>query len=423
MAVLGWNWPKPVWLLLLATGLRHVALGAVAVVLGLHLRALGFGSVAVGAVFTAMLAGGAVSSALFGLLADRLGRRRLLLVATLALVGASLVFALSSLPALLLAAAILGAIGPTGYDTGPALSLEQAALAEATRVEQRTGVLAAHTLVAMLGSGVGALASSIPESLDMAGTDAYRAVFLGAATTGLLLLAVLSRLPATVEPALRSGAGRSLLGLRQSRRLVLTLSALFAVDAFAGGLAVQGAVAYWFAAKFDASTASLGMIFSLAQFLMAGSLLLAAPLTRRFGPVHTMVFTHLPANALLTLVPLMPSFELAAALFVARHLTATLDVPPRQALLLSLVEPDERAAAAGLTAAMRTAGSAIAPAAAGLVWSNPASGLPLLAAGLLKSAYDLALFALLRGARLPAGQQATPAAESPGTLVPGDGRE
>lgn len=416
----GWGWPKAVWLLLLAAGLRHVALGAVAVVLGLHLSALGFEPVAVGGVFTAMLAGGAASSALFGLLADRLGRRRLLLLTTLSLALASLVFALSNLPALLLAAAILGAIGPTGYDTGPALSVEQAALAEATRVEQRTGVLAAHTLVAMLGSGVGALAASIPESLGMTGTDAYRAVFLSATATGLLLLAMLSRLPATIEPSPRVQAGRSLLGLRRSRRLILTLSALFAVDAFAGGLAVQSAVAYWFAEKFGASTATLGMMFSLAQFLMAGSLLLAAPLTQRFGPVNTMVFTHLPANLILMLVPLMPSFEVAATLFVARHLTATLDVPPRQALLLSLVEPDERAAAAGIAAAARTAGSAIAPVAAGLVWSNPVSGLPLVAAGLLKSAYDLALFALLRSLRMPAERPAEPAPEAPGTLLPGD---
>jgi len=419
--VFGWSWPRPVWLLLAAAGLRHVALGAVAVVLGLHLSALGFEPVAIGGVFTAMLAGGAASSALFGLLADRLGRRRLLMVATLGLVVASLVFAISSLPALLLAAAIVGALGPTGYDAGPALSLEQAALAEATRAEQRTGLLAAHTLVSMLGSGIGALAASAPESLGMTGSDAYRTVFLGAAAIGLLLLAVLSRLPATIEPPPRVQAGGlSLLGLHRSRRLILTLSALFAVDAFAGGLAVQSAVAYWFAEKFGASTATLGMMFSLAQFLMAGSLLLAAPLTRRFGPVNTMVFTHLPANLILMLVPLMPSVELAATLFVIRHLTATLDVPPRQALLLSLVEPDERAAAAGLAAAARTAGSAIAPAAAGLVWSNPVSGLALVAAGLLKSVYDLALFALLRGLRMPGERRVEPAKESQSTLLPGD---
>ncbi len=416
----GWSWPKPVWLLLAAAGLRHVALGAVAVVLGLHLSALGFEPVAIGVVFTAMLAGGAASSALFGLLADRLGRRRLLMVATLGLVVASLVFALSSLPALLLAAAIVGALGPTGYDTGPALSLEQAALAEATRAEQRTGLLAAHTLVSMLGSGIGALAASAPESLGITGSDAYRTVFLGAAASGLLLLVVLSRLPATIEPPARSRASRSLLGLRRSRRLVLALSGLFAVDAFAGGLAVQSAVAYWFASRFGASTAALGTMFSLAQFLMAGSLLFAAPLTRRFGPVNTMVFTHLPANLILILVPLMPSFELAATLFVARHLTATLDVPPRQALLLSLVDADERAAAAGFTAAARTAGSAIAPAAAGLVWSNPVSGLALVAAGLLKSVYDLALFALLRGLRMPGERGVEPAKESQSTLLPGD---
>ncbi len=139
----GWGWPKAAWLLLAMAGLRHIALGAIAVVLGLHLSALGFEPIAAGGVFTAMLAIGAASSALFGLLADRLGRRRLLLLASLSLALASLVFALSSLPALLLTAAILGTIGPTGYDTGPALALEQAALAEATRAEQRTSVIAA----------------------------------------------------------------------------------------------------------------------------------------------------------------------------------------------------------------------------------------------------------------------------------------
>ncbi len=416
----GWGWPKAVWLLLATAGLRHIALGAIAVVLGLHLSALGFEPMATGGVFTAMLGGGAVSSALFGLLADRVGRRRLLMLATAALVASSLVFGGSDLPALLVAAAVVGAIGPTGYDTGPALALEQAALAEATRAEQRTSVIAAHTLLAMLGSGVGALAASAPHVLGLVGTEAYRAVFFGAAVTGTLLLVLVSRLPATIEPATRSAAGRSLLGLRHSRRLVLSLSGLFAVDAFAGGLAVQSAVAYWFAVKFGVSTPTLGMIFSLSQFLMAGSLLMAAPLTRRFGPVHTMVFTHLPANVMLALVPVMPSFPPAAALFVARHLTATLDVPPRQALLLSLVEPDERATAAGLTAAARTAGSAVAPAAAGLLWSNPLSGLPLLAAGLLKSVYDLALFALLRGARIVGEQESESLPRVPGTLPPGD---
>jgi MFS family permease len=416
------SWPMAVWLLLMVTGLRHVALGAVAVVLGLYLSLLGFDPVTAGLIFTAMLGGGAASAVLFGVLADRVGRRQLLLLATLALLVTSLVFAFSSLPPLLLAVAILGVLGPTGFDTGPTVALEQAALVEATQVEQRTSVLAAHTLVSMLGSGVGALWASAPGLVGLSGMIAYRTVFLSAAVTGVVLCVLVSQLPATIEAVRRPATGRSLLGLRRSRRLVLSLSALFSVDAFAGGLAVQSAVAYWFVTRFGAPIQTLAVVFSLAQFLMAGSLLLASPLTRRFGPVNTMVFTHLPANLLLALVPLVPSFELAATLFVARHLTATLDVPPRQALLLSLVEPDERGAAAGLTAAARTAGSAVAPAAAGLLWNHPLSGLPLVIAGALKSAYDLALFALLRGARL-AGEHESPVLPGRlGALPPGDRR-
>ncbi len=181
----------------------------------------------------------------------------------------------------------------------------------------------------MLGSRVGALATSAPHLLGLVGAEASRAVFFGAAVTGALLLGLVSRLPATIEPATRAVAGRSLLGLRHSRRLVLSLSGLFAADAFAVGLAVQSAVAYWFVVKFGVSTPTLGMIFSLSQFLMAGSLLMAPPLTQRFSPVRTMVFTHLPANVMLALVPVMPTFPLAAALFVAGHLTAALDAQPR----------------------------------------------------------------------------------------------
>lgn len=415
-----WGWPGAVWLLLLATGLRHVALGAIAVVLGLHLDALGFGPVAVGGLFTAMLGAGAVGSAVFGVLAHRVGGRRLLLVTSVSLAVSSLAFALGEAPWLLVGAALLGAIGPTGYDTGPALALEQAALAETTTSERRTGVFAAHTLVAMFGSGVGAAAVAVPERLGASPLEAYRLAFAGAASIGLVTCMVVSRLPERVEPHGRAHVGRFRLGLYRSQRLVLVLSALFAVDAFAGGLAVQSAVAYWFAAKFGASTAMLGTVFSGAQFLMAGSLLLAAPLTRRFGPVNTMVFTHLPANVILMLVPFMPTFELAATLFVARHLTATLDVPPRQALLLTLVEPDERAAAAGLTGAARTAGSAVAPAIAGVLWSSPVSGLPLIVAGLLKSAYDLALYAVFRGTRIPEPRQASSDSKDRRTLMPGD---
>ena len=179
------------------------------------------------------------------------------------------------------------------------------------------------------------------------------------------------------------------------------LAALFAIDAFAGGFVVQSLVAYWFYLRYGVDTRVLGSIFFGTNFLSALSFLLAVPIARRIGLLNTMVFTHLPSNLLLLLVPLMPNLELAVGMFLARHLLSQLDVPTRQSYTMAIVDPDERSAAAGIMSVARTGAAAIAPAFTGWMLAVPALGLPFLFAGGLKIIYDIAIFALFRHVRPP----------------------
>jgi predicted MFS family arabinose efflux permease len=192
------------------------------------------------------------------------------------------------------------------------------------------------------------------------------------------------------------------LGLHRSRPVVLRLSALFAVDAFAGGLVLQSFVAWWFHERFGVGPAWLGGIFFGANLLAAVSALSAAAIARRIGLLNTMVATHLPSNVLLALVPLMPTLPLAVGVLLLRFSISQMDVPTRQSYTLAVVDPDERSAAAGVTGIARTLGAALAPIAAGPLYASAAlSGVPFLAAGALKIAYDLALWRAFRSVRPP----------------------
>jgi predicted MFS family arabinose efflux permease len=228
-------------------------------------------------------------------------------------------------------------------------------------------------------------------------------VFAVYAAAGLALAAVSARLSPAIEappPAARAAAGA--LGLHRSRRVVLRLSALFSLDAFAGGLVVQSFVAWWFHERFGAGPGLLGAIFFGANVLGGVSALSAAAIARRFGLVNTMVFTHLPSNVLLALVPLMPTLPLAIAVLLLRFSISQMDVPTRQSYTMAVVAPDERSAAAGVTGIARTLGAALAPVAAGPLYASAAlSAVPFLASGALKVVYDLALWRGFRNLRPP----------------------
>jgi predicted MFS family arabinose efflux permease len=227
----------------------------------------------------------------------------------------------------------------------------------------------------------------------------FRAVILLYAVIGLALAVLAQMMSPAVEyrPGGTSRAAPVLLGLHKSRAVVFRLSSLFALDAFGGGFVVQGIAAYWFHIRFGASPATLVAIFFGANILAGFSALAAASLARRIGLVETMVFTHVPSNVLLILVPLMPTLPLAIAVLLLRFSISQMDVPTRQTYTMAVVDPDERSAAAGITGVARTAGAALSPTLAGIMLAVPAlMSAPFLCAGTLKLAYDLMLWRSFR---------------------------
>jgi MFS family permease len=391
-------------LLLVACGIRNAAYSALSVVLGAYLAALGLSPAEVGRVFACALAGSAAATVAVALAADRVGRRRVLLAGAVLMAAGGAAFALARDPAVLALAAVAAAINPSGKEVGPFLAVETAALPQTTSEGRRTAVFAAYNLVMSSAVALGALAVGLPAAAGLTGPAADRALVWGYAAAGALLLPVFASLSPAVEPpagAAPGGPPAARFGLGRSRGIVARLAALFAVDAFAGGFIVQGLVAYWFHLRFGLEPATIAPLFFAANLAAALSYLAAPRIARRIGLLNTMVFTHLPSNVVLLLVPLAPGWRTAAALLVVRSLLSQLDVPTRQSYVMAVVAPDERSAAAGLTGLARTVATAAAPALAGPALATPALGLPFLVAGGLKIGYDLALLALFRAVKPP----------------------
>jgi MFS family permease len=412
---------RDVRLLFATRAVRLFAYGLLSVVLVLHLSAAGFSEARIGLLLTLTLLGDTVISLVLTTHADRAGRRRTLLAggALMVLAGALLAGA-SSFPVLLFAATV-GVVSPSGNEVGPFLAVEQAALSQALPGARRTQAFAWYQLTGALASAAGSLAGgALASALQRAGWGplaSYRAVSAAYGALGLGLLALFARASGAIEapPARAASApGRPSflargLGLHRSRAVVLRLSGLFAIDAFAGGFVVQAFVAWWFHVRFGAEPALLGTIFFVANALAGLSALSAAWVARRIGLVRTMVFTHLPSNVLLVLVPLAPTLPLAMAVLFLRFSISQMDVPTRQSYTMAVVEPDERSAAAGVTNIARTVGASLAPLVAGPLYASAAlASVPFFVAGGLKIAYDLALWRAF--AALPAPEERAPAA-------------
>ncbi|MEZ5289960.1 MAG: MFS transporter [Vicinamibacterales bacterium] len=407
---------RDVALLFAARALRLVAYGALSVVLVFYLTGLGLTEPQVGLLLTLTLLGDTAVSLAVTTHADRLGRRRMLTVSAGLMAGAGLVFISTDAFWLLVLAATVGVISPSGQEVGPFLPVEQAALARAVPADARTRVFAWYTLAGALATSVGALGGGlVPAALQRAGTaplDSYRWVIAGYAAIGLVLAALFQGLSReadagpTAAAATGPGAGSGLWGLHESRGTVTRLAALFALDAFGGGFVAQSFAAYWFHLRFGVDPATLGPIFFWANLLAGLSALLAARLAARFGLVRTMVWTHLPSNVLLILVPLMPTLPLAVAVLWARFSISQMDVPTRQSYVMAVVRPDERSAAGGVTGVARTLGAAVSPVIVGQLFARPALiSLPFVIAGTLKIAYDLLLYRAFVGVQ-PAEERA-----------------
>jgi MFS family permease len=393
-------------LIFLGRALRTFAFGWLSVILALFLDHRGFGAAAIGAVFTATMIEDALFTMALSTIAGRVGPARVMtLTAPLVALG-GLLLALSHARWLLLAGAVLGTLSPNGQEAGPFAPMEQALLPGTVRSGRTVRVFGWYNVFGFLpaaagaGAAGGALGWALHHGVEEA--QAYRAMLLAYAAAGVVLTVLYARLAAVArerEPVPKP-IGPTRLGLGRSRGPVLQLAGLQAVDALAGGFIMQSLLAYWFHLRFGAGPEEIGALFFGTSLLSAVSFLVAARVAERVGLLNTMVFTHLPSNVLLILVPFMPSFGAAAGILLARHVLSQMDVPTRQAYTMALVTPDERPAAAGLTASTRALAQAAAPFVSGLTMAAAATPLPFVIAGGLKIVYDLSLFFRFRSVPL-----------------------
>lgn len=394
--------------------MRLFAYGALSVILVFYLVSLGLTEAQVGFLLTLTLLGDLMISLPLTTRADWFGRRRMLMIGAALMAAAGVAFASTKNLFFLLIAGTVGVISPSGNEVGPFLSIEQAALSHVVSPRTRTEVFAWYTLAGSLATALGAFcggaAAEVLQRAAVPRVESYRAVVFLYAVFGLVLVLLFTRLsPATEVANDRAGKeansrhlDRGFLGVGQSRDVVLKLSSLFALDSFAGGFVVQSFAAYWFYLRFNVNPARLGLIFFWANIFAGASALVASRLAGRFGLVRTMVFTHLPSNVLLILVPLMPNLALAVLLLLVRFSISQMDVPTRQSYTMAVVRPEERSAAGGIAGAARTAGAAISPMFAGFMFSKPLLiNVPFFLAGALKIIYDVVLYRKFSALRPP----------------------
>ena len=370
----------------MARGARSFAYGALAVVLAQALASRGLSPVAIGAVITTALLAGALSSASTGALVNRFGARTTFAASGIAMAAAGAL--LAGNPACIVAACLLGVVSPGGQDVGPFAAIEQVALAAGAGHVMRR--LSWYNVAGATAFALGALGAAVLP---------YTGVLLCYALTGAIVVVVARSLPdvRVAAPPAPDVVQKTRFGV------VERLASLFALDAFAGGFVVQAFVAYWFALRFGVGAETIGPLLFAANLLAAASYVLASRVAARIGLLRTMVFTHLPSNVLLCVIPFMPTFSLAAAVLLARFALSQMDVPTRQAYTLSLVPAHDRARAAGVTGAVRPAAASVAPVLTGIAFQFAGLGLPFVVAGGIKIVYDLLLLATFRNVSAVAG--------------------
>ena len=391
---------------------RLFAYGFLSVVLVLYLAQVGLTERQIGLLLSLTLIGDAIISLWLTTNADRIGRRRMLIAGAILMVFAGVLFAMTRNFIFLLIAATIGVISPSGYEVGPFLSIEQAALSQIVPNERRTHVFAWYNLVGSFATALGALGGgTLVQTLQDSGVTplgSYRMIVIGYAVIGVMLGGLFTRLSPAVEiqqgndPSDSTSALKTRFGLHRSWGVVLKLSALFSIDAFAGGFVLQSILAYWFHIRFNVQPAILGTIFFGANILAGFSALSAAWVASKIGLIRTMVFTHIPSNILLILVPLMPNLPLAIAVLLLRFSISQMDVPPRQSYTMAVVASDERSAAAGITGIARTTGASLSPVITGPLLANAAlMNLPFFLSGGLKIVYDLLLYRSFKAIKPP----------------------
>jgi MFS family permease len=381
--------------LLLVRSLRAFADGYVSLLLPIYLRVLGLSPLRVGAIVTATLLGSGLLTVWVGLRAHRHDYRQLLLLATALMAGTGVGFAALTNFWPLCVVAFVGTLNPSGGDVSVFLPLEHAVLANAAGRLRRTALFARYSLAGTLVSALGALLAGAPAMLASAAhwplKLALQLMFALYAVAGAISGWIYHGLPARRPDAAAANAP-----LKQARRPVLMLAALFSLDSFGGGLVVQSLLALWLFERFQLSALAAGEVFFWSGLLSAVSYLVAVKIADRFGLLNTMVFTHLPSSLLLIAIPCMPTAGWAIALLLARSALSQMDVPTRSAYVMAVAPPSERPAAASMTSVPRSLAAAISPILTGYMLSVSTFGWPLVTAGTCKLVYDLLLYVKFR---------------------------
>jgi MFS family permease len=384
----------------IARALRDFGDGFVAVLLPVYLAAIGLGAFEIGVVATLALLGSALMTLGIGVLGVRQDHRKLLMAASGLMIATGLAFANAGSYAVVLLVALVGTINPSAGSVSIFVPLEHATLTHAVADTERTRMFARYSLVGSFAAAAGSLAAGSPDllaTLDISYLTALRAMFVVYALLGLAGGLMYARLPA--DGTARSEQPAAPLG--PSRAVVYKMAALFSIDAFAGGFAVQSLLALWLFSKFGLSLTAAGLFFFWSGVLAAFSFPVAAWLARRIGLVNTMVFTHIPSSVCLILAAVVPNLELALGFLLVRAALSQMDVPTRSSYVMAVVTPPERAAAASVTSVPRSLASAASPAMAGALFAAGFEAWPFVICAALKIAYDLALLWALRHIKPP----------------------
>lgn len=449
--------PRDAHLVILMRTTRMMAFGAVSLIFALFLSAIGFSDLAIGVFMTATLAGDVIVSLVVSLLADALGRRRVLFAGAALMAASGFAFVVFENYWILLLAAVLGVVSATGGDFGPFRSVEESTLAHLTTAATRPDVMSWYVTMSSLGSAMGTeISGKVIKALKARSdgkdnkantTRVYHAMFWVYVVAGAVSMAATSLMTAKSEadvsplraPQRDDEAAEGLLEtddegqgvaetattkekeslwtrltpqnvLRivspESRGVVIKLWVLLTIDSLADGMVSYGLTNYYLARKFDLSESFLGDVMSICYVLAAVSTIFASPLSRRLGLVNTMVFTHIPSSAAVLFFPLPQGLALTMVLLFIRTGLNNMDQGPRAALISAVVKPGERTAVMGITATLRTLAATLGPSLTGFLANSNRFWIAYVLAGALRLGYDFGLWYLFTGIKTDTDESA-----------------
>ena len=395
-------------LLLAAKIVRTFAYGFLSVILAIYLKLIGFDDLLIGLVLTVTLVNSVIFTLIASFYADRIGRRRTLVIYAALMSISGAIFVTTENHVMLIIAAFIGTINVTGSETGAFLTIEQSILPQTVKnIKKRNIIFAIYNMVGTFAMSAGVLLSGLPTIIQqqfgeiLNQIDSIKPLFILYSLSGIVVIGIYLLLSNRIEVEGKIARPLTQTLSPMSKNIVGKLSGLFAIDSFAGGFVIQSIVSFWFFTKFGADLTTLSYIFSVAGILTAFSFIVSAKIADRIGLINTMVFTHIPSNILIILVAVAPSLSVAIAFYLIRMALSQMDVPTRQSYIVAVVNEEERTAAAGITNISRNISQAISPSLTGIIINTFTLSTPFIIGGLLKIAYDIALYVNFRKIKPP----------------------